>query len=107
MDEEDISFTVKEIIKSKLGSVLIFNIQKLRDLNLGDPNKLPYSHRILLENLLRNLDSERVKKEHLLSVCQWDSKSDLINEFFFFQDALSINGIETFLKAESALTNNL
>ncbi|MHA2087097.1 MAG: aconitate hydratase AcnA, partial [Promethearchaeota archaeon] len=80
MEEEDIKFTVKEIIKSNLGSVLIFNIQKLEDLNLGDPNKLPYSHRILLENLLRNLDGERVKTEHLLSVCQWDAKSDIISE---------------------------
>ena len=80
MDEKEIKSKVKETIQSKIGKVLIYNIQKLKDLNLGDPNKLPYSHRILLENLLRNLDGKHVKMDHLLSVCQWDSKSNLISE---------------------------
>ena len=80
MDETEIKSKVKEIIKTKLGNVSIYNIQKLKDLGMGDPNTLPYSHRILLENLLRNLDGKRVKMDHLLSVCQWDSKSDIINE---------------------------
>ncbi len=80
MDEQEIKSKVKDTIKSKVGDVLIYNIQKLKDLKLGDPNKLPYSHRILLENLLRNLDGKRVTMDHLLMVCQWDSKSDLISE---------------------------
>jgi len=80
MDEKEIKLKVKETIKSKVGEVLIYNIQKLKDLNLGDPSKLPYSHRILLENLLRNLDGKRVKMDHLLTVCQWDSKSNIISE---------------------------
>ena len=78
MDELEIKSRVKETIDSKLGNVSIFNIQKLRDLDLGDPNKLPYSHRILLENLLRNLDGKRVKIDHLLSICQWDCKSTIM-----------------------------
>jgi len=80
MDEKEIKLKVKETIKSNVGEVLIYNIQKIRGLELGDPGKLPYSHRILLENILRNLDGKLVKMEHLLSVCQWDSKSDLISE---------------------------
>ncbi len=80
MDEKEIKSKVKEIIKSKVGEVLIYNIQKLKDLQLGDPNKLPYSLRILLENLLRHLDGKRVKMDHLLTICQWDSKSDIISE---------------------------
>ncbi len=83
MDETEIRSKVKEIIKTKLGNVSIFNIQKLKDLGMGDPNTLPYSHRILLENLLRNLDGKRVKVEHLLSLCQWDCKSKIIIEIPF------------------------
>jgi len=49
MDELEIKSKVKEVIKSKLGQVSIFNIQKLRDLDLGDPNKLPYSHKYCLK----------------------------------------------------------
>ncbi|MHA2239751.1 MAG: hypothetical protein ACXAB2_15530, partial [Candidatus Hodarchaeales archaeon] len=63
MDEKELKTKVKETIKSKMGNVSIFNIQKLKDLDMGDPNTLPYSHRILLENFLRNLDDKRVKTE--------------------------------------------
>lgn len=80
MDDKELKSKVKETIKTKLGKVSIFNIQMLKDLDLGDPNKLPYSHRILLENMLRNLDDERVKMEHLLSLCQWDCKSKIMSE---------------------------
>jgi len=61
MDEKEIKLKVKETIKSNVGEVLIYNIQKIRGLELGDPGKLPYSHRILLENILRNLDGKLVK----------------------------------------------
>ncbi len=80
MDDKELKSKVKETIKTKLGKVSIFNIQILKDLDLGDPNKLPYSHRILLENMLRNLDDKRVKMEHLLSLCQWDCKSKIMSE---------------------------
>ncbi|MFW9822105.1 MAG: aconitate hydratase AcnA [Candidatus Thorarchaeota archaeon] len=80
LNEKEIKSKVRETIKSKLGNVIIYNIQKLKDLEMGDPNTLPYSHRILLENFLRNLDGKRVKLEHLLSLCQWDCKSKKMNE---------------------------
>ncbi|MFX1490230.1 MAG: aconitate hydratase AcnA, partial [Promethearchaeota archaeon] len=80
MDEKELKLKLKETIKSKLGEITIFNIQKLKDLDLGDPNKLPYSHRILLENIIRNLDGKKVKIEHLLSLSQWDCKSNHMSE---------------------------
>ena len=83
MDEKELKSKVKETIKSKLGKVTIFNIQKLKELDMGDPNTLPYSHRILLENFLRNLDGKRVKIDHLLSLCQWDCKSSIMSEVPF------------------------
>jgi aconitate hydratase len=83
MNVTEIKSEVKEIIKSKLGDISIFNIQRLKDLDMGDPNKLPYSHRVLLENLLRNLDGKRVKVDHLLSLCQWDCKNKNASEIPF------------------------
>ncbi len=80
MDEKEIKLNVKETLESRLGNVTIYNIQKLKDMDIGDPNILPYSHRILLENFLRNLDGKRVKTEHLLSLFQWDCKSKIISE---------------------------
>ena len=83
MDEKELKLRVKDTIKSKLGKVTIFNIQKLKELDMGDPNTLPFSHRILLENFLRNLDGKRVKIDHLLSLCQWDCKSNIMSEVPF------------------------
>ena len=83
MDELEIISKVKETIKTRVGEVSIFNIQKLKELDLGDPNKLPYSHRILLESLLRNLDGKPVKFDHLLSLCQWDCKSKIMSDCRF------------------------
>ncbi|MFX0135627.1 MAG: aconitate hydratase AcnA [Candidatus Hodarchaeota archaeon] len=80
MEEIEIKLKTKEIIDTKLGKVVINNIQKLKDLNLGDPSKLPYSHRILLENLLRNLDGVMVTRDQLLSLCNWDSTSNIQSE---------------------------
>ncbi|MFX1324655.1 MAG: aconitate hydratase AcnA, partial [Promethearchaeota archaeon] len=80
MNEKEIKATVKETIKSKLGKISIYNIQKLKDLDMGDPNSLPYAHRILLENFLRNLDGIRVKIDHILSLCKWNCKSTILSE---------------------------
>ena len=75
MDKSEIKLNAKEIITTNVGTVEIYNVQKLKNMGLGDPNKLPYSHRILLENIVRNLDNRLVTKEHLLALSQWDSKS--------------------------------
>ncbi len=110
MDETEIKAKVKETINTKVGNVSIFNIQKLKDLGMGDPNVLPYSHRILLENLLRNLDGKLVKMDHLLTVCQWDSKNDLISEVPFIpsrvllQDFTGVPSVVDLAALRSAIT---
>lgn len=69
------------------------NFNTLTDLKVGDKNyktysitklesefgfstsKLPFSIRILLENVLRNFDGEVVTKEHIDSLANWDPQS--------------------------------
>jgi len=69
--------------KERLGKVYIFNILKLEDLKLGNVRKLPYSHRVLLENILRNMDGKLVTKEHLMALCNWDSSKETNSEIAF------------------------
>ncbi|MCC6020915.1 MAG: aconitate hydratase AcnA [Thermoproteaceae archaeon] len=40
-----------------------------------DIDKLPYSLRVLLENVLRNLDGRSVTREHLETLLRWDSRA--------------------------------
>ena len=49
-----------------------FNLTKLKDINLS---KLPFSIRILLENVLRNEDGHLVTKEAVDTVLSYDSKT--------------------------------
>src|SRR5260221_6693642 len=51
--------------------------------------KLPYSMKVLLENLLRNEDGRTVKKDDILADATWLKKGELEHEIafrlFFFQ----------------------
>ncbi len=72
-----------EKLPTSMGNVKIFNIKKLEEQGLGKISKLPYSHRVLLENILRNLDGKLVTKEHLMAMCEWDCKSDTPSEIAY------------------------
>ncbi|MDJ0785141.1 MAG: aconitate hydratase AcnA [Desulfosarcinaceae bacterium] len=49
-----------------------YDIQQLQAEGLADINRLPFSIRILVENLLRKLDGRVVKEEDLLAVARWE-----------------------------------
>jgi aconitate hydratase len=62
---------LKETIITDKGTATIYNIKKLKNMNLGDIHKLPYSLRILLENMVRNLDGKITTKEHVIAISSW------------------------------------
>jgi aconitate hydratase len=65
--EED-HFGTSEKMDTPFGSSTIYNINRLDH----DVNTLPYSLKILLENLLRNHDEKIVLKEHISTLANWD-----------------------------------
>ena len=56
------------IIDSPLGPAQIYSLQEVQTTNGIDLEKLPFSFRILLENLLRNLDGGIVTSEDIQSL---------------------------------------
>ncbi|MHA1110230.1 MAG: aconitate hydratase AcnA [Promethearchaeota archaeon] len=72
-----------EKLPTSMGKVKIFNIKKLEEQGFGNIKKLPYSHRVLLENILRNMDGKLVTKEHLMAMCKWDCKSTTPSEIAY------------------------
>src|SRR5881628_884426 len=46
-------------------------------------SKLPYSMKVLLENLLRNEDDRTVKKDDIIAVCKWMKSRKLEHEIAF------------------------
>jgi aconitate hydratase len=51
-----------------------FNILKLEENNVADIGRLPFSIRILVENLLRKMDGRIVREENLLGIARWQKK---------------------------------
>ena len=53
-----------------------FDLSELTRQGLGDISRLPYSIRILVENLLRKYDGTIVKAEDLQAIVNWEKKYD-------------------------------
>ncbi len=53
-----------------------YDIHELSRQNIGDISRLPYSIRILVENLLRKLDGRIVREEDIRAICNWQPRYD-------------------------------
>lgn len=60
-----------------------FRLKTLEDEKICDLSQLPFSIRILLENMLRNEDGKNVKKEDILLLAKWSPKEKKIKEIAF------------------------
>jgi aconitate hydratase len=61
----------------------IFRLDALKDLSRGNSERLPFSLKILLENLLRNEDGAFVKKDDIETMARWDTKATIECEIAF------------------------
>jgi len=71
MNEIEIQNKLREKINITDGTASIYNLKKLKDLGFGDIDRLPYSIRVLLENVIRNLDGKVVIEENFLALSKW------------------------------------
>ena len=54
----------------------IFDINRLEEKGIAAINRLPFSIKILVENLLRKLDGRIVREEDLLNIANWKKRYD-------------------------------
>ncbi|PIE28964.1 aconitate hydratase AcnA [candidate division KSB3 bacterium] len=57
-------------------SYTMFDIMKLEEKGLADITRLPFSIKILVENLLRKMDGYVVKEEDVLNIARWQKTYD-------------------------------
>ncbi len=67
-------FGVFETLSTKSGKFRYPRLGKLSKLGIGQVERLPFSIRILLESLLRNLDGFKVTAEDATRLAKWDPK---------------------------------
>ena len=72
------SFDTKSSLDVNETSYEIFNVGKL-----PQAERLPYSIKILLENLLRHEDNKTVTKQDIEAILNWDSKAEPSKEIAF------------------------
>ncbi len=64
-------FLTKDTFDTGNGKAVIYRLSKLEEAGLTQINKLPFSIRILLENLLRNADGFLVTEEDIRTLANW------------------------------------
>ncbi len=74
------SFGARSTLKVGDGTFEIFSLDAVKE---GHADRLPYSLKILLENLLRHEDGRDVTRDDILALANWDPKADPSTEISF------------------------
>jgi aconitate hydratase len=77
------SFKSRKTLKVGTKTYIYYSLAAAEKNGLKDISRLPYSMKVLLENLLRNEDGRSVKKEDILAVAKWLKKKTLEHEIAF------------------------
>jgi aconitate hydratase len=74
------SFGARSTLKVGDGTFEIYRLDAVKE---GHADRLPYSLKILLENLLRHEDGRDVTRDDILALANWDPKADPSTEISF------------------------
>ena len=76
-------FGAQAILKTSAGPIRFVRLSALAEQGIGTMDQLPFSIRILLENLLRNVDGFSVTAEDVQRLAAWDAKRPAATELPF------------------------
>ncbi|QDU60511.1 Aconitate hydratase precursor [Planctomycetes bacterium Pan216] len=65
------AFDAQATLATAAGEVRYYSLQKLDEAGLGPIDRLPYSIKVLLENVLRNVDGFAVTEDHVRALAGW------------------------------------
>jgi aconitate hydratase len=65
---------IKDVIDTSKGPVVIYRLNTLEEMGFENISHLPYSIKILLESLLRQLDGKLITEEDIRSCAQCSTK---------------------------------
>ncbi len=77
------SFNTKSTLTHNSQTYQFHSLPLLESKGIGPVSRLPYSIRILLENLLRYEDNLAIKKDQIQALANWDAKALPSREIFF------------------------
>jgi aconitate hydratase len=77
------TFTTRTTVQNGAGAFDLYSLKRLEAAGFPSVAQLPYSLKILLENLLRHEDERFVKKSDIEALAQWDVKGTAQKEISF------------------------
>ncbi|MBL8756929.1 MAG: aconitate hydratase AcnA [Phycisphaerae bacterium] len=77
------AFGAKATLSTPAGSFSYFRLAALAERKIGHVHTLPYSIRVLLESMLRNVDGLAVTPDHVAGLAAWNAKSPAKDEIPF------------------------
>jgi aconitate hydratase len=73
---EDV-FNARSMLKTNSGNFTIYRLDSLEEAGLTRLSQLPFSIRILLESVLRQINGQTITEDHVRALSKWKPKSDL------------------------------
>jgi aconitate hydratase len=74
----------KKIIEVNGKKYRISSLKKLEDNGIANISRLPFSIRVLVENLLRNLDGNSITEADVKEIANWKKKYDELKEIAYY-----------------------
>ncbi len=68
-------FATRSTLRAKIGDCSFYSLPRLAEQGVGRIDRLPISIRVLLENVLRNVDGYRVTEAHVRKLAQWGDRT--------------------------------
>jgi aconitate hydratase len=69
-------FGARAELETAAGTVSYYRLCRLAELGLADLDRLPYSIRVWLESLLRNLDGREITEQHVKNLAAWNAQGE-------------------------------
>jgi aconitate hydratase len=61
----------RSVVETENGTFAMYRLKRLEELGMGDPSRLPYSIRVMLEALLRSAGGPYVSREDVKAMAAW------------------------------------
>ncbi len=77
-------FGSKGTIKVQGNTYTVFRLKKLEEEGIANISRLPFSIRVLTENLLRNMDGRTITEEDVREIANWKGKYNELREIAYY-----------------------
>ena len=74
-DEEQIKQKLIRKLNLDKKEISYYSLPALKEIGMGDPSRLPFSLRIVLESLVRNMDGQSITKQDVINLLEWEHRN--------------------------------